>query len=86
MSASGERLEAVLAAESRRWEARSWEELSALDDLVCYELPGGLQVELNVLERTPEYVHVGIAIDDGTLLRSIVPRSTSILVKRGVTL
>lgn len=82
MSASREQLQAVLNEEARRWEAKSWEELTALEDAVCYELPGGFQVEVNVLERTAKYVHVGIGIDDGSLRRFFSPLSTSVIVTR----
>jgi hypothetical protein len=82
MSASRDRLQAVLDDELRRWQAKSYDELIALDDPLGYELEGGFQVEVNVLERMPEYVHVGVAVDDGTFLRSCVPLTSSVIVRR----
>jgi hypothetical protein len=81
MSASREQLQAVLDGELRRWQAKSYDELIALDDPLGYELEGGFQVEVNVLERLPEYVHVGVAVDDGTFVRACVPLSSSVIVR-----
>ncbi|HET8548727.1 MAG TPA: hypothetical protein VFL57_12010 [Bryobacteraceae bacterium] len=83
MSASRERLEAVLDQEIRRWQAKGYEALVALDDPVSYELDAGFQVEVNVLERMPEYVHVGVAVDDGTFIRACAPVASSVIVRRG---
>jgi hypothetical protein len=40
------------------------------------------QVEVVVLENTPEYLHVGIAVDDGSLPASIRPESESFLCRK----
>jgi hypothetical protein len=82
MSASREQLQAVLDRECRNWQARPYEELVALDDPIAYDLPVGFQVEVTVLERMPDYVHVGIAVDDGTFLRACAPVTGSVIVRR----
>lgn len=52
----------ILSDELARWRARSYEDLrAALSDVVAYERegPGGpYQVEVQLLESEPEYVHV----------------------------
>jgi hypothetical protein len=67
----------VLEAEVQRWSALSAEELVAkLSDIEVYEvtLDGKLhQVEVELLEDTPEFVQVMVAVDDGSLPASIVP-------------
>lgn len=40
-----------------------------------------LQIELDVLEIDPDYVHIGISIDDGGL-SAFVPVTTSALIRR----
>jgi hypothetical protein len=42
------------------------------------------QVEVQLLENTNEYVHVGISVDDGSLAGSIVPLSNSFILKKSV--
>jgi hypothetical protein len=67
----------VLEAEVQRWSALSAEELIAkLDDIQVYEvtLDGKPhQVEVELLQDTPEFVQVMVAVDDGSLPQSIVP-------------
>jgi hypothetical protein len=82
MSASRERLQQLLDAEIGRWQSKSYDELIALDDPVVYELEGGFQVEVTVFERRPDYVHVGLAVHDGTFVRSCVPLTGSVIVRR----
>ena len=76
----------VLDAEVKRWSALSVEELIA-------ELVGGkeyeitfaskaYQVEVELLENTPEYVHVSIALDDGTLPASLCPLGHDFIRKK----
>jgi hypothetical protein len=45
------------------------------------EAPDQYQVEVEMLESTPEYVHVSIGVDSGRL-RSFKPLSTSLMVFR----
>ena len=40
------------------------------------------QIEVVLLEDTPEYLHVSIAVDDGKLLGSIHPESASFLCRK----
>lgn len=40
------------------------------------------QVEAVLLEDTPEYLHVMIAVDDGSLPASLHPESTSFLCRK----
>ena len=40
------------------------------------------QVEMELLEDTPEYLHVSIAVDDGSMPASIRPESASFLCRR----
>ena len=58
----------MLDSEVRRWSAMGCEQLiSELRDLQTYEV--------EVLENTDEYVHVMVAVDDGSLPASISPLS-----------
>ena len=57
--------------------------LKELKDVVAYEgsdVSSKYQVEVQLLESTPEYVHVMVAVDDGTLFRSFKPLSWSFIV------
>jgi hypothetical protein len=67
----------VLEAEVQRWSALSAAELLAkLGDIQVYEvtLDGKPhQVEVELLQDTPEHVQVMVAVDDGSLPQSIVP-------------
>src|SRR5438876_930938 len=72
-----ERWRPVLIAEVKRWSAKSCEQLiSELSDGQVYEVEAGskkLQVEVELLENTENYVHVMVAVDDGTLPASLFP-------------
>jgi hypothetical protein len=43
------------------------------------------QVEVQLLEHTPEYLHVSIAVDDGSLPGSIRPECNSFLCQQPET-
>lgn len=43
------------------------------------------QVEVELLEDTPEYLHVMIAVDDGTLPASIHPEIKTFLCRKAQT-
>jgi hypothetical protein len=62
----------TLDSEMRRWSAMSYDELIFhLRDVKSYEVDTGqnrLQVEVEIIENTPEYVHVMIGVDDSTSL------------------
>ncbi|MGB0012206.1 MAG: hypothetical protein WBQ03_11420 [Candidatus Sulfotelmatobacter sp.] len=73
----------VLDAELRRWSAKSCEQLLAeLGELQAYETEfesRKYQVEVEILENTEKYVHVMVAVDDGSLPASIRPLSESFI-------
>ena len=76
---------AVLHRESTKWESRTYDELCAAVYPVSYNSGDSArgdywQVEVSLLEKKPEYVHIGIAVDDGGW-RAFVPLSTSIIVE-----
>jgi hypothetical protein len=67
----------ILDPEVQRWSALSWQELvSRLQDIQCYEIKSNAktyQVEVELLENRDTYVHVLVAVDDGTLPASLMP-------------
>ncbi len=67
----------VLDAEVKRWSAMSFEHLvSRLRDLQAYEVEVDskkYQVEVELLENTGTFLHVMVAVDDGSLPASISP-------------
>ena len=73
----------VLEIEKRRWSAKSWAELvSDLADGQQYEVEfesKRYQVEVELLENTAQYLHVIVAVDDGSLPASIHPLSATFL-------
>jgi len=81
-----ERWQAVLDAEIKRWSAKSWEELlSKLSEVHVYEVELDFQqhqVEVELLERTPDYLHVSISVDDGSLPASLRPTTGSFIRRR----
>ena len=76
----------VLEAEMQRWSALRCDQLlSRLSETNVYELECDsqkYQVEIEVLENTAEYVHIGISVDDGSLPASILPVTDSFITKR----
>ncbi len=75
----------VLDAETSRWSGKSCEELlAALRQPQTYEVEyesKAFQVEVQLLENTERYVHVGLAVDDGVLPAAIVPAATSFICR-----
>ena len=73
----------VLDAETKRWSSISCEHLIAeLHDVRAYEVEVDsrqYQVEVQILENTNAYVHVLVAVDDGSLPGSIVPLTRSFI-------
>ena len=69
--------EDVLNSEVKRWSAKSVDELIAeLPDVEVYAvvLDGKeYQVEVDLLENNDKYVHVMVAVDDGTIPSSFRP-------------
>jgi hypothetical protein len=76
----------VLDAEMKRWSAMSCDELiSALSDVHAHEIEvesKKYQIEVQLLENTDSYVHVGIAVDDGHFWRAMHPLSSSFICKK----
>jgi hypothetical protein len=73
----------VLDSEVQRWSAMSCEQvLSELHDLLAYEVEldsQKYQVEVELLENTDKYVHIMVAVDDGSLPASISPLTHTII-------
>lgn len=73
----------VLDSEVKRWSAMSCNQLVAeLHDLQTYEIEFDskkYQVEVELLENTEQYLHVMVAVDDGSLPASIRPLSHSFI-------
>lgn len=83
-----ERWRRVLDIELQRWSAMTPERLaSALDEECVYEVEldsKTYQVEVEILENTEEYLHVLVAVDDGSLPASMVPESQSFICNKKV--
>jgi hypothetical protein len=73
----------VLEQETKRWSAKSWAQLvQELSEVQAYEVEvesRRYQVEVELLENTPRYVHVAVAVDDGSLPASFRPLTTTFL-------
>ncbi len=76
----------VLDMELKRWSAKSSEQLlTELAELQAYETEfenKKYQVEVEILENTEKYVHVGVAVDDGSLPGSLRPLSSSFICEK----
>jgi hypothetical protein len=76
----------VLRAELGRWSSMSCSEILAeLKTRDVYEVIADsrqYQVEVVLLEDTPEYLHVSVAVDDGSLPASILPESDSFISRK----
>jgi hypothetical protein len=76
----------VLDREVQRWSAMPCDQLlSELGDLKVYEVEHeskNYQVEVEILENTETYVHVLVAVDDGSLPASMRPESQSFICRK----
>ena len=76
----------VLDSEVKRWSALSYQQLaSELRDHQAYEVENDsqkYQVEVELLENTGEYLHVSVAVDDGSLPASIFPLTHSFICRK----
>ena len=76
----------VLDSEVKRWSAMPCEQLvSELHDAQAYEVEfesKQYQVEVEILENTQEYLHVIVAVDDGSLPASILPLTHSFICQK----
>jgi hypothetical protein len=81
-----ERWQAVLDAELKAWAMKSYDELrTELSELKTYEVEFDSvqhQVEIQLLEDTPDYVHVCISVDDGALPASLRPATSTFIRKK----
>lgn len=73
----------VLEAELQKWRAEPASLLRArLEKPAVYESGDtGLQVEVELIESRPDYVHVAVSVDDGTLPASIHPLTASFVCR-----
>jgi hypothetical protein len=73
----------VLDAETKKWSAMSCGQLiAALHDTVAYEVEfesKHYNVEVELLENTDTYIHVLVAVDDGSLPAAISPLTSSFI-------
>jgi hypothetical protein len=76
----------VLESEVGRWSLFSYEALlDRLRNPACYTVERGsksYQVEVEVLAKTDTSVHVSLSVDDGSLPASLIPSSTTFVVKK----
>jgi len=76
----------IVDAQVQRWSAMSCEELAgALHDVQCYEVEFDskpYQVEVELMENTEEYLHVYVAVDDGSLPASMLPESRTFICRK----
>jgi len=76
----------ILDAEVKRWSAMSCGDLvSELHEIQAYEVEfesKQYQVEVELLENTEEYLHVMVAVDDGSLPASLLPLTYSFICKK----
>jgi hypothetical protein len=73
----------VLQSEVKKWSAMSCARvMSMLPESECYEVEvesRKYQVEVELLEDTEQYIHIGVSVDDGTLPASFRPASSSFI-------
>ena len=76
-------MQQALNAEVERWSSMTVDQLiDELREEQNYQVRSGsqeYQFEVQLLENTPTYIHVGIAVDDGRLPFSICPMSTTFI-------
>jgi hypothetical protein len=81
-----DQLRRLLTAEVEYWSGLSYDQLiEELFDVVAY--PGeskelAHQFEIQLLEQEPDYVHVCVSVDDGTLRMALTPLTHSFIVHR----
>jgi hypothetical protein len=81
-----EQWQKIADAEAERWSATSLGELiSELHEVQVYEVEVDsrrYQVEVEMLENTDAYIHVLVAVDDGSLPWSIKPSVSSFITRK----
>lgn len=78
-------LRKALLEEIEKYKTKSYEELMGLEKPIIYSRGSGesfYQVEVQVLEKTDEYIQVLVAVDDGGFFRAMSPLSHSFVVYR----
>lgn len=76
----------ILDSEVQSWSSLPWEQLAArLRDVQSYQVEldsSAYQVEVELLKNTPTYLHVMVAVDDGSLPHSMAPLTGSFVVHK----
>ena len=76
----------ILEREMQRWSMVSCDQLvSDLSEIKTYEVEyesKRYQVEVEMLENTPAYVHVLVGVDDGSLPASIRPETDTFICQK----
>lgn len=76
----------ILDAETVKWSKKTCGDLIAeLHETQAYQVEfesKPYQVEVELLENTDQYIHVMIAVDDGSLPASIVPSTNSLILQK----
>jgi hypothetical protein len=83
-----EQMRTILQNQIQLWSAKPLgQRLADLKEVQNYQVVADsvvYQIEVDLLENTEEYVHVGIAVDDGLLPSSIFPVSDSFILKKDI--
>jgi len=73
----------ILNSEVERWSLKSCEQLTGeLTEVQAYEVVfsgNHYNVEVQLLENTDKYLHVGVSVDDGSVPASFRPLSSSFI-------
>ena len=81
-----ERCRKVLQSELTHWASLSSDDLlTEIRNRDAYEVVADAkryQIELVLLENIPKYLHVCIAVDDGSLLASLRPEAASFICRK----
>ena len=76
----------VLDSEVKRWSAMScWQLAFEMHEVQAYEVEldsKQYQVEVELLENTEKYLHVMVAVDDGSLLASTSPLTRTFICQK----
>jgi hypothetical protein len=79
-------LQSLLDREIEEWSSKSFTKLiEELADVVAYPRGGKSdfhQFEVQMIEKEPEYLHVLVSIDDGSLRRSFSPLTRGFIIYR----
>ena len=75
-------LKKILDEEVEKYSMKSFEELSEYKNPATYEYDLGYYVQVELLEKNNDYVHVVVMIDDGSLFRAMAPLTRSFIVYR----